>query len=97
MIVLLIIHQNYFMPLYTTTIKLLSGTKEDYESLSNELKKKSFRAPEDKNIDEKISQDSPIRLSIFQSNLMDVTTSISKAASHTGKKFTFVVRKEKAL
>jgi hypothetical protein len=97
MIVLLIAQQNYFMPTYTTTIKLMSGTKEDYESLSNELKKKSFRAPEEKSKKERVNQEAPIRLSTTQTNLLDVTTSISEAASHTGKKFTFVVRKEKVL
>ena len=85
------------MPTYTTTIKLMSGTKEDYESLSAELKKKSFRAPEAKSTDEKINQEAAIRLSTIQTNLLDVTTSISAAASQTGKKFTSVVRREKTL
>ena len=91
----MIIHQNYFMPLYTITIKLISGTKDDYETLTNELKKKSFRAPEDKNMDKIINQDASVSFFTIQTNLLDVTTSISAAASHTGKKFTFVVRKEK--
>jgi len=85
------------MPCYTTTIKLLSGTSEDYELLSNELKKKSFTVHVDKHGETAKKHDAPVILSTNQANLFEVTASVSSAASSTGKKFSFTVRKEKTV
>ena len=48
----MIVHQiqTQFMLVNITTIRLMFGTKVDYESLSNEPEKKSFRAPEDRTL-----------------------------------------------
>jgi hypothetical protein len=86
-----------FMPFYTTTIKLMSGTTEDYEKLSDELKKKSFTEYIDRRGDAAKKENAPVILSTNQANLFDVTASVSSAASSTGKKFSFTVRKEKTV
>jgi hypothetical protein len=85
------------MPTYTTTITLLSGTEDDYDHLFSELKNKSFRISADKNTGFVSSEDAPMILSTSQPNLFDVTALVSSAASHTGKKFSFTVRREKTV
>src|SRR5277367_4785798 len=86
-----------FMPFYTTTIKLMSGTSEDYEHLSNELKKKSFTEHIDKHPGTLKKKDAPVILSTNQANLFEVSATVSSAASSIGKKFSFTIRKEKTV
>jgi hypothetical protein len=74
------------MPLFTTSINLIAATDQDYDFLSRELEKKSFR---------KLNE-SPSRFSSNQPSLMDVTVAVSEAASHTGRKFTYSVIRDKS-
>jgi hypothetical protein len=83
------------MPIYTTTITLMSGTEADYNHLFTELKSNAFRLSGGKNAASSIAEDAPMILSTTQPNLFDVTAMVSSAASHTGKKFSFTVRREK--
>jgi len=82
------------MPIFTTSVKLISATKKDYDGLSKELIKKSFKVSPDKEKYWRIHEHSII-FSSNQSSLLDVAAAVSEAASHTGKKFTFSVMKEK--
>jgi hypothetical protein len=84
------------MPLFTTSVRLLSASENDVENLSQELQKKSFRRSSNK----KINQDGNDMAVIFSTNqltMLDVSTAVTEAASHTGKKFSFSIMKEKAL
>jgi hypothetical protein len=83
------------MPVFTTKIKLLSGTDSDYDSLSDELKKKSFRICLDSQSKKAASTEGAVILSTNQQTLFEVTSSVFTAASRIGKKFSFTVRKEK--
>jgi hypothetical protein len=83
------------MPIFTTKIKLISGTDRDYNLLSEELKKKSFSIFFDSKSKNESPSDSAVILSTNQPTLLEVTTSIYAAASRIGKKFSFTVRKEK--
>jgi hypothetical protein len=83
------------MPLYITTIKLISGTDEDYNRLSDELRKKSFRTSYERKERNSADLNLPLVLAINQPTMLEVSTSILAAVSHTGKKFSYSVRKEK--
>jgi hypothetical protein len=83
------------MPLYTATIKLIAGTEEDYSRLFDELKEKSFRPSYYANNLNNSNSLSPLVLAINQSTMLEVTTSLMSAASHSGKKFSYSVQKEK--
>ena len=84
------------MPKYTTTIKLTSGTDKDYELLSQELVKKNFIVCRT-DIHTGSGREKQITLAATGSNMFDVTAMVSASASRTGRKFSFSVRKEKAL
>ena len=75
------------MPLFTTSVNLIAATDQDYDFLSRELERKSFRK----------SGKSSSRFSSNQPSLLDVTTAVSEAASHTGKKFTYSVMRDKSV
>jgi hypothetical protein len=83
------------MPLYTATIKLIAGTEEDYSRLFDELKEKSFRPSFYGSGLNKANSLSPLVLAINQSSMLEVTTSLMSAASHSGKKFSYSVQREK--
>lgn len=84
------------MPEFIAKIKLISGTENDYNRLSDELRKRSFRTPVDlTSLPEQFSND-VIVLSTFQPTLLEVNSSISEAASRIGKEFSFTVQKKKA-
>jgi hypothetical protein len=83
------------MPLFTTKIKLISGTGNDYSLLSEELKKKSFVISYDGQSKKENLSERAVILSTNLPTLSEVTTSIYEAASRIGKKFSFTVRKEK--
>lgn len=83
------------MPVFTTKIKLLSATDNDYNRLSDELKKKSFRVCLDNQSKKAATTEGAVILSTNQPTLFEVTSSVFSAASRTGKKFSFTVRKEK--
>lgn len=84
------------MAKFITSIKLLEATERDYEKLSQELKKYFFspagRAGLQKTTESGVS-------AIFNSSdnksLLDTTTEVSRAASTTGRKFSFTVIREK--
>jgi hypothetical protein len=83
------------MPLYTTQIKLQSATDSDYNRLSDELKKYSFKVCMDNKSKKAASSEGSVILSTNQQTLFEVTSSVFSAASTTGKKFSFTVRREK--
>jgi hypothetical protein len=83
------------MPVFIAKIKLLSGTENDYDRLSDELRKKSFRTPTDKESERQIPSEDVIVMSTVQPSLFEVTSSVSVAASLIGKKYSFTVRRLK--
>ena len=83
------------MPVFIAKIKLLSGTENDYDRLSDELRKKSFRTPTDKESEKPVATDDVIIMSTNQPSLFEVTSSVSVAASLIGKKYSFTVRRLK--
>ena len=83
------------MPEFIAKIKLISGTENDYNRLSDELRKKSFRTPSDEDSVLERSSTDVIVMSTFQPTLLEVTSSVSEAASLIGKKYSFTVQKKK--
>jgi hypothetical protein len=85
------------MAKFITSIKLQEATEKDYAILSQELKKYLFY-PVSKNTSGKStgSTSSLVFNSADDKSLLDTTTAVSRAASTTGKKFSFTVIKEKA-
>lgn len=83
------------MPRFTATIQLHNAEKKDYDTLSNELEKKSFKG--DKKPYGKIKEQLTLKEYSREGNvtLQEVSTSISKAASKTGKKYSFTVIRNK--
>jgi hypothetical protein len=81
------------MPLFTTSISLIAGTDQDYDFLSRELQKKSFRKIGDRSGRRRETVSS---FSSNKSSLLDVNSAVNEAAAHTGKKFTYSVMKEKS-
>jgi hypothetical protein len=85
------------MPAYFTSIKLASATEKDYEILSREMERQSFRPVNkpkmrgSKTITVPISFHSNIRPS-----LLDASAAITHAASATGKKYSFTIMKDKS-
>ena len=75
---------------YTTRIELHQAGAEDYRKLNNALKKESFMA--DKN--NKTSGNLTFRLRANM-DIKAVIDTVLKAASSTGKKYSFTVMKDK--
>jgi hypothetical protein len=85
------------MPSYFTSIKLAAATEKDYEILSREMERQSFR-PVDKP-GKRGSKVVTVPISFHSSlrpSLLDASTAISHAASVTGKKYSFTIMKDKS-
>jgi hypothetical protein len=81
------------MAKFITSINLQEATDRDYAKLSQELKKYFF-SPANK---PGKSLGSPLVFNSAESNsLLDTTTAVTRAASATGRKFSFTVIREKA-
>lgn len=82
------------MPKFTATIQLHDAGKKDYDTLNTELAKESFKG--DKISLGKIKEH--LRKEYSREGnltLQQVTISVSKAASKTGKKYSFTVMRNK--
>ena len=85
------------MPSYFTSSRLASATEKDYEILSREMERQSFRLvgkPQKrgaKPVTVPISFHSSMRPS-----LLDASAAITHAASATGKKYSFTIMKDKS-
>ncbi len=85
------------MPSYFTSIRLASATEKDYEILSREMERQSFR-PVDK---PKKRGSKPVSVPIsfhssIRPSLLDASAAITHAASATGKKYSFTIMKDKS-
>jgi hypothetical protein len=84
------------MPAYTISIKLEAASNTDYEKLSSELEEKSFQS-----LKMPVQRSAEVGLSPFicksgnVSSLLDLSSVVSEAAAHTGKKFVFTIIKDK--
>lgn len=83
------------MPVFIAKVKLVSGTENDYDRLSDELRQKSFRSANSGESESKQFSNDFIVMSTVQHTLFEVSSSVSAAASRIGKKFSFTVRKLK--
>jgi hypothetical protein len=83
------------MAKYTATIQLHDAGSKDFETLNAELAKESF--VEDKRSSDKMKKDLSRKEYSREGNisLQEVNASIFKAASRTGKKYSFTVLRNK--
>jgi hypothetical protein len=85
------------MAKFITSISLMEATERDYAKLSQELKKYFFNpAGKTANAKSKESGSTAVFNSPDNKSLLDTTTTVSRAASATGKKFSFTVIREKS-
>jgi hypothetical protein len=84
------------MAKFITSISLIEATERDYAKLSQELKKYFFNpAGKSASAKSKESASTAVYNSPDNKSLLDTTTTVSRAASATGKKFSFTVIREK--
>ena len=82
---------------YITRIQLKDAVQNDYEKLDSEMEKERFFRTK---IQKAATKDNPIRPREYNFQggitLQQVTAAAYRAASKTGKKYSFTVMKEKA-
>lgn len=86
------------MPSYFTSIRLASATEKDYEILSREMERQSFRlvGKPQKRGSKPVAPATPISFhSSMRPSLLDASAAITHAASATGKKYSFTIMKDK--
>jgi serine kinase of HPr protein (carbohydrate metabolism regulator) len=83
---------------YITRVKLKDAEKSDYERLDSEMEKERFARVK---LHKALAKDNPVRTREYNFHggitIQQVTAAAYRAASKTGKKYSFTVMKEKAV
>jgi hypothetical protein len=86
------------MPVFNTFVKLPSASEKDYLKLSEEMKKRSFK-PSASNKASKAKEVNYVFGFNYsgKASLLDATAAVSQAAATIGKKYSFIILKEKVV